>query len=283
MNEPPPHQPGAQPYTQQPPLPGQQQGPPLQQQVYKLSDIDRNILKQCSSEAFWYRGLPFGVVLAYGAHAAVKAGYLKGSAKWGPIPKIAMGATFGYFLGKLSYRNICKMKLMENPYSELGARFRQEEGVSTEERQSAEGHVDSYIMAPSLTTDMERSNTATELDDYHRPTLDSPQLELEEDLPETKSRTTYDDLRRQNRAEFERREAEARNFGQQPYQAPSQSPLPYQQPSQPYQQPSQPYQQPSQPYQQPPQPSPYTPSPDTPSSGASKRNKYGDVWEEDPK
>ena len=61
---------------------------------------------------------------------AYHTGFLKGSTKWGPWPKVVFGATFGYFMGKLSYQSVCAEKLMTLPNSPLAEALRQRKGKS---------------------------------------------------------------------------------------------------------------------------------------------------------
>ena len=56
------------------------------------------------------------------------AGYFKGSTRWGAWPKVLLGASFGYFAGKLSYQTKCADKLMTLPNSPLAEALRQRRG-----------------------------------------------------------------------------------------------------------------------------------------------------------
>ena len=57
-------------------------------------------------------------------------GFVKGSLKWGPWPKVALGATLGYFIGKISYQKKCAEKLMTLPNSPLAEVLRQRKAKS---------------------------------------------------------------------------------------------------------------------------------------------------------
>lgn len=108
---------------------------------------------------------------------------------------------------------------------------------------------------PSM--DSMRSSTSPQgLNDSERPSMDNPNLAVvPENLPPAKFSTSYEELRRQNREEYERR------FSTPP---PSSS------------------QQPAPPYQGLPerQERDYPPRQSAQGSGGGKKNKYGDSWEE---
>ncbi len=57
-------------------------------------------------------------------------GYMKGSSKWGAVPKVLVAATAGYFAGKLSYQSTCAEKIMKLPNSRLADALRQRKGRS---------------------------------------------------------------------------------------------------------------------------------------------------------
>lgn len=53
------------------------------------------------------------------AYFAVKNGYLKGSVRFGPAPKVVVSVILGYFMGKFSYQKKCSEKIMQLPNSRL--------------------------------------------------------------------------------------------------------------------------------------------------------------------
>lgn len=66
----------------------------------------------------------------FSMYVTLTVGYLKGSTKWGPWPKVIAGVTVGYFAGKLSYQSKCAEKLMTLPDSPLAEALRQRKGKS---------------------------------------------------------------------------------------------------------------------------------------------------------
>jgi len=55
-------------------------------------------------------------------------GYLKGSARFGPAPKMFAAATLGYFVGKFSYQQTCMEKIMALPNSPLAEMIKARRG-----------------------------------------------------------------------------------------------------------------------------------------------------------
>ena len=55
-------------------------------------------------------------------------GFLKGSPKYGAVPKVLMAVGLGYILGKFSYKSNCEEKIMALPNSELAQIIRQRKG-----------------------------------------------------------------------------------------------------------------------------------------------------------
>ncbi|ETN61411.1 OCIA domain-containing protein 1 [Anopheles darlingi] len=200
---------------------------------YQFSQEEMRVLRECNRESFFQRSLPLGTVMGFGAWYAVQNNYLKASARFGPAPKVLIGVTLGYFIGKISYQSKCAEKLMQLPNSRLADLLKQRRlggtgmtdkflpdqgfGASSmltpfASTPSPERHADeSFTNNSSLNLDYDAPQYAG-LDDSGRPTLDSMSI-LDEDLqlpPAPKSSKTYEELRRQNREEYVKRH-------QQPY------------------------------------------------------------------
>lgn len=190
-------------------------GPNAQnRQPYKLSPDEMRVLKECNTESFFKRCLPFSAFLATSTYLGVKNGFLKPSVRYGPAPKVLMSVVVGYFVGKFSYQSKCAEKLMQLPNSQLGEVLRQRRrGGRQESLDSSFGPGMSFAPFGSLSsTDMysdlnpnnslDIDTTRPEnpgLDDYHRPSLDNPVFEEEEMPPIQKHTTTYEELRRKPR------------------------------------------------------------------------------------
>ncbi|XP_053664639.1 OCIA domain-containing protein 1 [Anopheles marshallii] len=200
---------------------------------YQFSPEELRVLRECNRESFFQRSLPLGTVMGIGAWYAVHNKFLKPSVRFGPAPKILVGVTLGYFIGKISYQSKCAEKILQLPNSRLADLMRQR-------RQETTGMADKFLPdqgfgASSMLTPFEtspaRERQADEsflsngslnlyydgpqysgLDDSGRPTVDST-TNFEEDLQlplAPKASKSYEELRRQNREEYLKRQ-------QQPY------------------------------------------------------------------
>uniref|UniRef100_A0A182QAM0 OCIA domain-containing protein n=1 Tax=Anopheles farauti TaxID=69004 RepID=A0A182QAM0_9DIPT len=201
---------------------------------YQFSPEELRVLRECNRESFFQRSLPLGTVMGFGAWYAVHNKYLKGSVRFGPAPKILVGVTLGYFIGKISYQSKCAEKILQLPNSRLADLMRQR-------RQGTTGMADKFLPdqgfgASSMLTPFESTPTGrvrqadesflsngslnlyndgpqySGLDDSGRPTVDSTAT-FEEDLQlplAPKASKSYEELRRQNREEYMKRQ-------QQPY------------------------------------------------------------------
>lgn len=195
------------------------------------------MLRECNREAFFQRSLPLGTIGGLGTWYAVQRGMLKPSVRFGAGPKVFVGITLGYFIGKLSYQNRCAEKIMQIPNSRLAEVIRQrrqggsggverllpEQGFGAGSMLSPFGPTapsdsiteEHYRKTDSLNLDMNIPHFSG-LDDSGRPTVDS-NLAFEEDLqlpPSPPVSKSYEELRRQNRDEYVKRQ-------QTPYRPPS--------------------------------------------------------------
>ncbi|XP_067003580.1 OCIA domain-containing protein 1 [Anabrus simplex] len=238
------------------------------QTPYRFNNDELRVLRQCNVESFYQRCLPLGTLLGLGAYFGVKSGYLRPSPRFGPSPKVFVGVTLGYFIGKFSYQSKCAEKLMHLPNSPLGEmlRMRKKKGGGFQDTLSLDSgfsslpsfsnmnSLDTYSdVAPIHDLDLDRPMNEG-LDDSFRPAFDTPVLE-EEILPPSGTPTpptTYEELRRKNREEYEQKKTKQYRgvTGQDDV--------------------------PSLIRQRPPQDS----VPQPPASWSKEKNKYGDVWEE---
>ncbi|XP_055606726.1 OCIA domain-containing protein 1 [Uranotaenia lowii] len=253
---------------------------------YQFSPEELKVLQECNREAFFQRSLPLGTAAGLGVWYAVKQGHLKGNVRFGAAPKVILGVTLGYFLGKVSYQTKCAEKLMRLPNSRLAEMLRQrrlgasggaekllpDQGFGTGSMLSPFGPTspsDTYtdehfrgIRGDSFNIDV-NTPTYSGLDDSGRPTVDSFQ-NLEEDLqlPPTPPAVTksYEELRRQNREDYAKRQQGSA------YRPPT-----------PPAAPAQPSQQPDDRYLQVPGEKDRRPAAEEPTRPQSK-NKYGDSW-----
>ena len=154
----------------------------------------------------------------------VQRGYISGHMKFGATPKVALACIFGYFVGKFSYQQRCAEKIMQLPDSKLAEALRRKKKGEFFENIRPDGGLS---MAPfsgntevytdesmtqkgqnsSLDLDLNRPFNALELDDTYRPSIDTPDRSFNDNLPlaPPQSTTTYEELRRQNRADYDKK------------------------------------------------------------------------------
>lgn len=191
---------------------GPQQQPPTS---YRFSNEEMRVLRQCNRDSFYQRCLPLATILGVGTYYGVRSGYLKSHSRWGATPKVTVAAILGYFLGKFSYQSKCAEMLMRLPNSQLGEALRQkklkggfQEAITLDPSLTLPpfADVETYSdVGPHHEIDMDRPYTEG-LDDSRRPTLDSPVFE-DEGLPAgtQTSLSTYEELRRKNREDYEQK------------------------------------------------------------------------------
>ncbi|XP_060519543.1 OCIA domain-containing protein 1 [Cylas formicarius] len=149
----------------------------------------------------------------------IRRGYiLRSQNRFGATPKVMAAVAVGYFVGKFSYQGKCAEKLMQLPNSPLGQMIRaRKEGRLPEGTESGfgpsvslspfSGITDSYsdISPGSQDIDLDRPQLDG-LDDSFRPSVDNPIVIQEEEMPpEQKHVTTYEELRKKNREEYEQK------------------------------------------------------------------------------
>jgi len=201
----------------------QQQTP---QARYAFTPDEVRALRECNRESFYYRCLPLGAAFSGATYFAIKAGYLTASARFGPAPKMFFAATVGYFLGKLSYQKKCVEKILALPNSPLGDMIRKNKAGG-----STIGFSEALSLEPSFSTvtgttytgDISEprtldSNLFTDVGDSrpmesfdsnpeHYPKAFENEQQMETKLPPKSSTylTSYDELRKQNREDYDRR------------------------------------------------------------------------------
>lgn len=210
------HQQSNYPPQQQASPPQQQQQQPQQQSQRPVFNSDElRVLRECNKESFYYRCLPMAFIGTSAAYMAMRTGYLKQSARFGYAPKM-MGAAFvGYFLGKMSYQNACAEKLMRLPNSPVGEALRKrkgqvgfEESLSIEPGFKEEEKWENYKEHQHSIFDDHRPDLRDRqegLDDYNRVTESLAPYTETDTAAAPQNYTTYEELRRQNREEYNKR------------------------------------------------------------------------------
>ncbi|XP_065113202.1 OCIA domain-containing protein 1 [Paramisgurnus dabryanus] len=93
--------------------------------AYVPTEDERRVFKECNSESFLYRSLPFSAIAMAVTQAMISRGILSPSPRFGSIPKVAIAGIFGYIGGKMSYMRVCQEKFMKLENSPLGEALRQ--------------------------------------------------------------------------------------------------------------------------------------------------------------
>ncbi|ALC41399.1 asrij [Drosophila busckii] len=211
---------------------------------YQFSSDELKALRECNSESFFQRSLPFGTGLGLLAYFGVKNNYLQGNGKYGAVPKVVMGVILGYFVGKFSYQQKCAEKIMRLPNSRLGEILRQRRqgggvlnSITPDENlgraftlspftpSSADVYSDESMKPlkrnTSLNLDTDSRPQLSGLDDIYRPNLDTSSTMVDPELPlePAKPGESYEDLRKKNREEYNKRQ-------QSPYSRPYDAPVP---------------------------------------------------------
>ncbi|XP_017772925.1 PREDICTED: OCIA domain-containing protein 1 [Nicrophorus vespilloides] len=193
--------------------------PKSQRQAYQFNAEEMRVVRECNRESFLQRCLPLGTIFGVSSYMAIKQGYFRPSPRFGAAPKVTIAVVVGYFMGKFSYQQKCAEKLMQLPNSPIGEMLRQRrKGFIKETLEpgfgpgmtlapfSDMGSADKYTdLDPRNSLDMDTSRPEYNgLDDNHRPSVDNPVSE--EDMPPMqKNVTSYDELRKRNRDDYQQR------------------------------------------------------------------------------
>ncbi|XP_064637378.1 OCIA domain-containing protein 1-like [Lineus longissimus] len=246
----------------------------------QLTREEIRALKECNQESFWYRCVPLSIALATTTHLAVQRGLLKGHPTRGALGKNLAAIGLGYVLGKWSYQKVCREKILALENSPLADAFRRQQHTKhggsftdvvseTLSFPNTDGQTASY---PSNSTDDYQNNEINTdsnaryigLDDSKRPNLDTDAGDSPLRYPgrdKQSTYTSYEELRKKNRDDYVVKNT-----------TPStRLPQSNHQPVMPHR---------PDVNQQPAPPRVYTPQ-DSPSKPKhTKRNQYGDVWDE---
>lgn len=188
---------------------------------YTLSAEEMRVLKECNRESFYKRCLPVSAFLGSATYLGVKNGFLKPNLNYGATPKVIFSVVIGYFIGKFSYQSKCAEKLMQLPNSQIGEMLRQKRRGNLRENNDSAfnpglsltpfgnlSSADVYSdLNPNNSLDLDTTRPENPgLDDYYRPSLDNPVFGEEEEMPPVQKYTTsYEELRKRNREEFQQK------------------------------------------------------------------------------
>ncbi|CAL1543307.1 unnamed protein product [Lymnaea stagnalis] len=183
------------------PTTANQENNPNHIQIPVLTEEERKIMKECERDSFYLRALPISIGTMTGAFFMVKNGHWTPHPRFGALPKMLIAGSISYFFGKLSYLPKCQQKILEKiPNSNLAATIRKSKGLPNPEAQVPAWEESATGSNKSSSNNEYRPTEG--IDDRFRPSMDrdvkqpaTPQQE--------KSISTYDELRRRNRLEYE--------------------------------------------------------------------------------
>ncbi|CAH1391751.1 unnamed protein product [Nezara viridula] len=185
---------------------------------YRFSSDEMRVLQECNRESFYQRCLPLSTLFGVGTYLGVNSGYLKPNPRFGAVPKVIGAVIAGYLVGKVSYQGKCAEKLMALPDSKIGALLRNRRyGGSSQNSLTLEDHdlekVLTNIPESEKLSDISNKGLmdldtdrplSSGFDDF-RPNLDDVQMEDSIPSPDRMRSTSYDELRRRNREEYEQK------------------------------------------------------------------------------
>lgn len=167
-----------------------------------LTKEELRVLQECNRESFWYRSIPACLFCVGITQIAVNKGYLKPHPKYGAGLKTLGAALLGYILGKISYQNECRKKIMALPNSQLAETLRQRISRESGPSESTMKSVSSDMLENPQVPQTE--HTASDVFDTETNQV-APSTVKFEDLSSGNSGEqesqyrSYGDLRRQNR------------------------------------------------------------------------------------
>ncbi|XP_067663910.1 OCIA domain-containing protein 1-like [Haliotis asinina] len=232
---------------------------------HALTEEEQQVINECNRESFYYRCLPLSLSLMAGVQLLINRGVLARSPSYGIYPKHIGACVLGFILGKMSYFDQCKKKIIAKiPNSHIGLAARgllkpEDEMALYQSASPVEGRQLSDIPKDEMrSTDFDTDKTPAQipkgLDINDRPSVDQEGFPLPAQEKAAPSFKSYDDLRSQNRMDFERKMASSDSPLNQP---------PWPAPAPPSSQGRQ-----------------FTPRPSPRQDTSKSKNKYGDEWDE---
>uniref|UniRef100_UPI00358F0E5E OCIA domain-containing protein 1-like n=1 Tax=Myxine glutinosa TaxID=7769 RepID=UPI00358F0E5E len=99
-------------------------GPPYRP-PFRFTEEERRVMKECNYESLLFRALPLAAISAGITNVLISRDVLKGSGRWGRVPKLAAASILGFIVGRFSYRRNCMEKLKNLKNSEVGKAIRE--------------------------------------------------------------------------------------------------------------------------------------------------------------
>uniref|UniRef100_A0A8D0BC67 OCIA domain-containing protein 1 n=1 Tax=Salvator merianae TaxID=96440 RepID=A0A8D0BC67_SALMN len=184
---------------------------------YIPTEEERRVFAECDRESFWTRSLPISAVSMLVTEMLVRKGILATYTRFGSLPKVMFAGICGFLIGKISYAETCRQKLLKlenSPIAEALSKqraalpgyaqkpeFTYESVPEAEAVQSDNYSVDSYGMT-DLQSTYEPAPLSSSLSDSSHPGMadEFPQEPIPS-LNESPKRKgiTYEELRSRNR------------------------------------------------------------------------------------
>jgi len=93
----------------------------MKDEEFDVTDEERNVMRECLREAFWYRALPLSLITGFSVNNAIKIGKIRSTSR-GAWPIVLGSSSLAYIIAKLSYvtGQECKNKFLTGaPSSEI--------------------------------------------------------------------------------------------------------------------------------------------------------------------
>jgi len=182
------------------------------------------VLKECNRESFWFRCLPLGLTFIATTQLLVMRGVLKPHPKYGALFKNMGAGLAGFFIGRISYQGKCREKILRLENSPLADTVRKSRswadnfGVASrqdEDSQVADHAAHSVDSKKSRLTESDGAQREYRgLEENQRPSMDKETyVRLSDQTGKESQRFSYDQLRSQNRAEYNQKITKERQGG----------------------------------------------------------------------
>jgi hypothetical protein len=186
-----------------------------QQRRIQLTAEERQVLKECNSESFWFRCLPLGITFIATTQFLVMRGIMKPNPRFGALFKNLGAGLAAFVIGKMSYQSKCREKILKLENSALADSLRKARRWPDQITDSSSDDGEVYVGgaesdAPSKLR--KRRNIAESdgghveqkgLDENLKPSMDRENYGRMSDANKDQMlKLSYDQLRSQNRGEY---------------------------------------------------------------------------------
>ncbi|ELU03610.1 hypothetical protein CAPTEDRAFT_219121 [Capitella teleta] len=215
-----------QPVEGQPSTPLSPQGRGPEKVKLEPNEFDLKVLKECREEALRYRVLPISAVLL--GMSSLKRNPAGGMGFSPTIRGGVVSAISGYILGRISYASTCMQKLLAEERGNIRKQFKHMQGNpfipstkgtgldDAEEEETSSLPVKLSDDLRSYDIDSDKNVTIKGFDPEFMPTVDRSALPEEKKTASTTEKTSFEELRRINREEYERKRIAGRTPGAAP-------------------------------------------------------------------